>query len=89
LFPWRILIENYLSYRTGTLKKLYQNSFLPPAAKGGSFEKPPPLESPVKLFIRPEPMEMITVGHEVSWQVGRKKENGANGKYPYEAWYDG
>jgi hypothetical protein len=25
---------------------------VPPAAKGGSFEKPPPLESPTKLFIK-------------------------------------
>jgi len=27
-------------------------SMVPPAAKGGSFEKPPPLESPAKLFIK-------------------------------------
>jgi hypothetical protein len=37
---------------------------------------------------------MIVMGHEVSWQKRKlgsgeeTKENGANGKYPYEAWYD-
>jgi hypothetical protein len=36
-----------------TVKKL----FLPPAAKGDSFEKPPPLESPVKLFIKKQRRE--------------------------------
>jgi hypothetical protein len=37
---------------------------LPPAAKGGSFEKPPPLESPVKLFIRKkQKIRMVPMGN--------------------------
>ncbi len=52
---WPIFLSSgwaVISVSSKNIKPAHPATPMPPAAKEGSFEKPPPLESPAKLFIK-------------------------------------